>query len=397
LNFGVLVPALVNAVVEFSYNPDLCSCDRALNTTEPGLISVVDDDPSLVEGIVSLLESVGHIAVGYCSAEDFLASNDVSRTACLILDVRMPGMSGLELQQRLASNGNHTPVVFVTAHGGHDVSAEALSRGAVAFLRKPFSQDSLLDAVRSVLWVKTNMNQQPLPNGQNHVNGVLEKPNTPDSTAGTPETVDPALGPAAQVSAAGDTEDHASPETAQVTQVLQALGRSEAGAAEKLLPLVYAELRRLAAARMAHEMSGQTLQPTALVHEAWLRLVKDGDRTWQNRAHFFGAAAEAMRRILIERARHKSRLKHGGGQARFNIEDVELAETTPDDKVLLVDEALARLKIEDPELERIVVLKFFGGLSNAEIAQSLGLANRTLDRQWAYAKAWLFRTIGEQM
>ena len=162
------------------------------------------------------------------------------------------------------------------------------------------------------------------------------------------------------------------PETAEITQVLHAIGRSEEGASEKLLPLVYAELRRLAAARMAHEMSGQTLQPTALVHEAWLRLVSDGDRTWQNRAHFFGAAAEAMRRILIERARHKSRLKHGGGQARLNIEDLELAQTTPDDKVLLVDEALARLKVEDPELERIVVLKFFGGLSNEEIAENSG-------------------------
>ena len=186
------------------------------------------------------------------------------------------------------------------------------------------------------------------------------------------------------------------PEAAEITQVLQAIGRSEEGAAEKLLPLVYAELRRLAAGRMAREMAGQTLQPTALVHEAWLRLVKDGDRTWQNRAHFFGAAAEAMRRILIERARHKSRLKHGGGQSRLNIEDLELAQTTPDDKVLLVDEALARLKVEDPELERIVVLKFFGGLSNAEIAETLGLANRTLDRQWAYARAWLFRYINEQ-
>jgi RNA polymerase sigma factor (TIGR02999 family) len=152
----------------------------------------------------------------------------------------------------------------------------------------------------------------------------------------------------------------------------------------------------LAGSRMANELAGQTLQPTALVHEAWLRLVKDGDRTWQNRAHFFGAAAEAMRRILIERARHKSRLKHGGGQARLNIEDLELAQTTPDDKVLMVDEALARMKEEDPELERIVVLKFFGGLSNAEVAESLGLATRTLDRQWAYAKAWLFRYISEQ-
>src|SRR6476469_4502343 len=181
------------------------------------------------------------------------------------------------------------------------------------------------------------------------------------------------------------------PETGHVTQVLQAIGRNEEGAAGKLLPLVYSELRRLAGARMAHEMSGHTLQPTALVHEAWLRLVKDGDRTWQNRGHFFGAAAEAMRRILIERARHKSRLKHGGGQVRFNIEDLELADTTPDDKVLLVDEALVSLKQEDPELERIVVLKFFGGMSNAEIAETLGLATRTLDRQLAYARTWLFR------
>jgi RNA polymerase sigma factor (TIGR02999 family) len=183
--------------------------------------------------------------------------------------------------------------------------------------------------------------------------------------------------------------------TSEITRVLHAIGRDEAGAAEKLVPLVYSELRRLAAARMAREMPGQTLQPTALVHEAWLRLVKDGDRTWQCRAHFFGAAAEAMRRILIERARGKSRLKHGGGQVRLDIEDLELAEMTPDDRVLLVDEALARMKEDDPELERIVVLKFFGGLSNSEIAETLGLATRTLDRQWAYAKAWLFRYISE--
>jgi RNA polymerase sigma factor (TIGR02999 family) len=162
-------------------------------------------------------------------------------------------------------------------------------------------------------------------------------------------------------------------EAAKIMHAVQAAGRGEEGSAEKLLPLVYAELRRLAASRMSQELAGQTLQPTALVHEAWLRLVKDGDRTWQNRAHFFGAAAEAMRRILIERARHKSRLKHGGGQARLNLEDLELAQATPDDKVLLVDEALARLKEEDPELERIVVLKFFGGLSNAEIAEAWDL------------------------
>ena len=185
------------------------------------------------------------------------------------------------------------------------------------------------------------------------------------------------------------------PATIEITRVLHGIVRREAGAAEKLLPLVYVELKRLATARMAHEMSGQTLQPTALVHEAWLRLVKNGDRTWQNRAHFFGAAAEAMRRILIERARHKSRIKHGGGQARLNIEDLELAQCTADDKVLLVDEALAHLKVEDPDLERIVVMKFFGGLGNEEIAETLGLAKRTLDREWAYAKAWLFRYISE--
>jgi RNA polymerase sigma factor (TIGR02999 family) len=186
-------------------------------------------------------------------------------------------------------------------------------------------------------------------------------------------------------------------ETAPVTQVLQAIGRNEQGASEKLLPLVYAELRRLAGARMSHERAGQTLQPTALVHEAWLRLVNDGDRTWENRAHFFGAAAEAMRRILIEKARYKSRLKRGGGRARLNIEDLELAEPTSDDKVLLVDEALARLKVEDPDLERMVVLKFFGGLSNEEVAETVGLSKRTLDRQWAYARAWLYRSISEAM
>lgn len=162
------------------------------------------------------------------------------------------------------------------------------------------------------------------------------------------------------------------------------------------MPLVYNELRQLAAARMAQEAAGQTLQPTALVHEAWLRLVGDGDRTWQNRAHFFGAAAEAMRRIMIENARRKSRLKRGGGQARLNIEDLELAGTTPDDKVLLIDEALERLKTEDPEKARIVMLKFFGGLTNQEVAASLEVTERTVERQWAYAKAWLFRSIRAQ-
>jgi len=163
------------------------------------------------------------------------------------------------------------------------------------------------------------------------------------------------------------------------------------------LDLVYHELRRLAASKLAREAPGQTLQSTALVHEAWLRLIGDENRHFEDRTHFFAAGAEAMRRILIERARHKSRIKRGGGQAPLNIEDLELAETTPDDKVLLVDEALERLKAEDPELERIVVLKFFGGLSNEEVAETLGLSKRTLDRQWAYARAWLFREIREQI
>ena len=178
-----------------------------------------------------------------------------------------------------------------------------------------------------------------------------------------------------------------------ITLVLQALGRGEGQASEELLPLVYDELRRLAAARMAQEMAGQTLQPTALVHEAWLRLVGDKERTWQNRTHFFSAAAEAMRRILIESARRKSRLKRGGGQQRLDIEGLDLAVTTPDDRVLLIDEALEELRAEDPERARIVMLKFFGGLTNQEVAEILGVAERTVERQWAYAKTWLYQRI----
>jgi RNA polymerase sigma factor (TIGR02999 family) len=183
----------------------------------------------------------------------------------------------------------------------------------------------------------------------------------------------------------------------QITQALQALGRGEGQASAELLPLVYDELRRIAAARMAQEAAGQTLQPTALVHEAWLRLVGDGDRTWQNRAHFFGAAAEAMRRILIENARRRSRLKRGGGLDRVDLEEIELADTTPDDKILLIDGALGRLEEEDPDKARIVSLKFFGGLTNQEVAQSLGVSERTVERQWAFAKAWLFRCIRSEL
>ena len=184
--------------------------------------------------------------------------------------------------------------------------------------------------------------------------------------------------------------------TNEITQVLQAIRRGDGQASGELLPLVYDELRRLAAARMAQEPVGQTLQATALVHEAWLRLVGDGDRTWQNRAHFFGAAAEAMRRILVENARRKSRLKRGGGQVRLDIENLDLAATTPDDKILLMDEALEQLQTEDEQKARIVVLKFFGGLTNQEVAESLRVTERTVERQWAYAKAWLFQRIKNQ-
>jgi RNA polymerase sigma factor (TIGR02999 family) len=182
----------------------------------------------------------------------------------------------------------------------------------------------------------------------------------------------------------------------EITQVLQAMGRGDSRASEELLPLVYDELRRHAAARMAQEAAGQTLQPTALVHEAWLRLVGDGDRTWQNRAHFFGAAAEAMRRILIENARRKSRLKRGGDQVRLDVDQLELAAATPDEKILLIDEALERLQAQDPEKARVVVLKFFGGYTNQEVAANLGVTERTIERHWAYAKAWLFQIIRAQ-
>jgi RNA polymerase sigma factor (TIGR02999 family) len=182
-----------------------------------------------------------------------------------------------------------------------------------------------------------------------------------------------------------------------VTLILRAVGGGERHASEELLPLVYNELRRHAAARMAREAAGQTLQPTALVHEAWARLAQDGSQEWENRAHFFSAASEAMRRILIERARSKARLKRGGAQKLLNIEDVDVAEALPDNKLLLVDEALERLKAEDPETAQVVVLKFFGGLTNEEIVEITGTSDRTVRRQWTYAKAWLFDSIGKHL
>ena len=178
-----------------------------------------------------------------------------------------------------------------------------------------------------------------------------------------------------------------------ITLMLEAISAGDSHASEQLSPLVYDELRRLAAARMAQESAGHTLQPTALVHEAWLRLMGGQQQSWQNRAHFFGAAAEAMRRILIERARRKSRLKRGSGQALLDIADLDVIAAMPDDKVLLVDEALEQLKLEDPEKARIVMLKFFAGLTNEQAAEILHVNERTVRRQWEFAKAWLFDRI----
>jgi RNA polymerase sigma factor (TIGR02999 family) len=178
-----------------------------------------------------------------------------------------------------------------------------------------------------------------------------------------------------------------------ITLLLDAINRGESRASEDLLPLVYDELRRLAAGRMAGEAAGQTLQPTALVHEAWLRLVKEGDRTWQNREHFFRAAAQAMRRILVDRARHKLSVKGGGGIERVGLEEANLTAMASDDRVLLIDENLERLEKEDPESARVISLKFFGGLTNKEVAKILGITERSVERQWAYARTSLFAMI----
>src|SRR5262245_50894005 len=161
-----------------------------------------------------------------------------------------------------------------------------------------------------------------------------------------------------------------------------------------LLPVVYEELRKLAAQKMAHEAPGQTLQATALVHEAWLRLGNPEQHSWQNRAHFFGAAAEAMRRILIENARRKKAARHGGQLQRVDIEAVDLAVlTTKDDQVLIIDEALSRLAAHDALKAELVKLRYFVGLTIEQAAEVLGISAPTAKRYWAYARAWLFREI----
>ena len=177
------------------------------------------------------------------------------------------------------------------------------------------------------------------------------------------------------------------------TRTLDAIQQGDPQAADELLPLVYDELRKLAAVKMANEAAGQTLQPTALVHEAWLRLGGDQQPPWQNRAHFFAAAGEAMRRILIEKARRRQRVRHGGGQERVEFDPIQLAAPEDDERLLAVHDALDRLAQEDPAKADVVKLRFFVGLSDREVADALGVTERTVERHWAYAKVWLLRAI----
>jgi RNA polymerase sigma factor (TIGR02999 family) len=178
-----------------------------------------------------------------------------------------------------------------------------------------------------------------------------------------------------------------------VTRILNAIGGGDSKAAEELLPLVYEELRKLAASRMANEAPGQTLQPTALVHEAWLRLVGKDNPQFEGRGHFFAAAAEAMRRILIERARQKLSLKRGAGARRVNLEELEVAVMADDDTLLAVDEAMTKLAKEDPGAAEFIKLRFFGGFTTEEAAQILGIHERTARRHWRFARGWLYQEL----
>jgi RNA polymerase sigma factor (TIGR02999 family) len=180
----------------------------------------------------------------------------------------------------------------------------------------------------------------------------------------------------------------------EVTLALDALGGANPLAVEELLPLVYQDLRRLARRKMSREAPGNTLGPTALVHEAYLRLVSDGSsRGWVNRGHFYAAAAEAMRRILIEAARRKSSLKRGGAGLRVELTETLAGEPTDPDGLLALDEALKKLEGEDPESHRVVILRYFGGLGVEETAAALGISSRTAKRNWSFARAWLRREM----
>jgi RNA polymerase sigma factor (TIGR02999 family) len=183
-----------------------------------------------------------------------------------------------------------------------------------------------------------------------------------------------------------------------VTRILSQIESGDAVAAEQLLPLVYDELRKLAAAKLAHEKPGQTLQATALVHEAYLRLVEeDESQQWDSRRHFFAAASEAMRRILVENARRKGSLKHGGPRQRLDVNDIDIAEPERPEELLAVDEALSQLEQVDAAAAQLVKLRYFSGLTIPQAAEVLGVSARTADRLWVYARAWLFRKIGKEL
>jgi RNA polymerase sigma factor (TIGR02999 family) len=181
-----------------------------------------------------------------------------------------------------------------------------------------------------------------------------------------------------------------------IGQALKALERGEPKAADELIPLVYDELRHLAAYRLAQEKPGQTLQATALVHEAYLRLIKSGDHPWRNSRHFFAAAAEAMRRILVDNARQKQSQKRGGGSVRVDFQSVDIPCPVPSEEILRMDEALETLQANDPETVKLVKLRFFVGMTQQEAADCLGVSLSTAERMWTLARAWIERVFKDQ-
>jgi RNA polymerase sigma factor (TIGR02999 family) len=181
----------------------------------------------------------------------------------------------------------------------------------------------------------------------------------------------------------------------EVTRILEAIDQGDPRAAEELLPVVYGELRRLAAQKLSHEKPGQTLQATALVHEAYIRLVGTENQQWDGRGHFFAAAAEAMRRILVENARRKQQSKHGAGRQRLELQEADLTIDPPSEELLCLNEAIEELGKEDQQMADLVKLRYFAGLTLHQAADILGLPRRTADRHWAYARTWLYRQISK--